>query len=51
MPLLADPVLADYMQAYGGGGLRSLQFDALDRLARLYWYTVGFGLIREDLTF
>jgi len=47
VPLLADPVFADYMQAYGDGGLRSLGFDALHRLARLYWYTVEFGLIRE----
>ncbi|HEX7947797.1 MAG TPA: phenylalanine 4-monooxygenase [Phenylobacterium sp.] len=47
VPLLADPVFADYMQAYGEGGLRSLEFDALDHLARLYWYTVEFGLIRE----
>ena len=47
VPLLTDPVFADYMQAYGEGGLRSLQFGALHKLARLYWYTVEFGLIRE----
>ncbi len=47
VPLLANPVFADYMQAYGEGGLRSLKFGALDKLARLYWYTVEFGLIRE----
>ena len=47
VPLLADPVFADYMQAYGEGGLRSLQFGALEKLARLYWYTVEFGLIRD----
>ena len=47
VPLLANPVFADYMQAYGEGGLRSLQFGSLDKLARLYWYTVEFGLIRE----
>ncbi len=45
VPMLAHPVFADYMQAYGQGGLRSLGFDALDHLARLYWYTVEFGLI------
>jgi phenylalanine-4-hydroxylase len=48
VPLLADPVFADYMQAYGAGGLRSLRLGALDKLARLYWYTVEFGLIRES---
>lgn len=47
VPMLADPVFADYMQAYGEGGLRSLSFGTLDKLARLYWYTVEFGLIRE----
>jgi phenylalanine-4-hydroxylase len=47
VPMLADPVFADYMVAYGKGGLRSLGFDALDHLARLYWYTVEFGLIRQ----
>ena len=47
VPMLADPVFADYMVAYGEGGLRSLKFHALNQLARLYWYTVEFGLIRE----
>jgi phenylalanine-4-hydroxylase len=47
VPMLADPVFADYMVAYGEGGLRSLGFGALDHLARLYWYTVEFGLIQQ----
>lgn len=47
VPMLADPVFGDYMVAYGKGGLRSLGFDALDHLARLYWYTVEFGLIAQ----
>ena len=47
VPMLADPVFADYMVAYGRGGLRSLRFGALHKLARLYWYTVEFGLIEE----
>lgn len=47
VPMLADPVFADYMQAYGKGGLRSLSFGSLEKLARLYWYTVEFGLVRE----
>ncbi|WP_291842297.1 phenylalanine 4-monooxygenase [Maricaulis sp.] len=45
VPLLTQPVFADYMQAYGKGGLRSLEFDAIKNMARLYWYTVEFGLI------
>ena len=48
VPMLADPVFADYMQAYGRGGLRSLGFGALHKLARLYWYTVEFGLVHEQ---
>lgn len=48
VPLLAHPVFADYMQAYGAGGLRSIDYGALHKLARLYWYTVEFGLIREE---
>ena len=47
VPLLADPVFADYMQAYGEGGLRAASLGAIERLARLYWYTVEFGLIRR----
>jgi phenylalanine-4-hydroxylase len=48
VPMLADPVFADYIQAYGQGGLRSLEFGSLAKLARLYWYTVEFGLVEED---
>ena len=47
VPLLANPVFADYMQAYGQGGQRATALGAIDRLARLYWYTVEFGLIAE----
>ncbi len=45
VPMLAHPVFADYMEAYGKGGLRAEGLGALDHLARLYWYTVEFGLI------
>jgi phenylalanine-4-hydroxylase len=47
VPLLAQPVFADYMQAYGEGGLRAARLGAIENLARLYWYTVEFGLIRN----
>lgn len=47
VPLLANPVFADYMQAYGQGGLRAAGRGAIEKLARLYWYTVEFGLIRD----
>jgi phenylalanine-4-hydroxylase len=48
VPLLAQPVFADYMEAYGQGGLRALKHDCLKNLARLYWYTVEFGLMKTD---
>ena len=48
VPLLAQPAVADFMQALGEEGLKALSLGALDRLARLYWYTVEFGLARED---
>ncbi len=46
VPLLMNPIFGDYMQAYGEGGLKALRLGALNYLARLYWYTVEFGLIR-----
>lgn len=45
VPLLMNPIFADYMQAYGQGGLKANGLGNLQRLARLYWYTVEFGLI------
>ncbi len=47
VPMLTDPVFADYMQAYGEGGRRALGLHSLHNLARLYWYTVEFGLVAE----
>lgn len=47
VPLLVNPVFADYMQAYGKGGVKALKLNALTYLARLYWYTVEFGLINR----
>lgn len=46
VPLLINPVFADYMQAYGQGGVKAERLQVLHMLARLYWYTVEFGLIR-----
>lgn len=48
VPMLANPVFADFMQAYGHGGLKALGTGQLHNLARLYWYTVEFGLIRTE---
>ena len=48
VPMLTNPIFADYMEAYGKGGLRSLRYDSMKNLAALYWYTVEFGLIQSD---
>jgi len=45
VPMLTDPTFADYMKAYGEGGLRAMSLGRLHNLARLYWYTVEFGLM------
>lgn len=45
VPMLFDPVFADYMQAYGRGGIKAHELGAIEMLSRLYWYTVEFGLI------
>ena len=47
VPLLADPVFADYMQAFGEGSMKAKTLDAEEYLGRLYWFTVEFGLIEE----
>ena len=47
VPMLMNPALADYIQAYGVGGLRARQLGVLDKLARVYWYTVEFGLVQQ----
>jgi phenylalanine-4-hydroxylase len=46
VPMLFTPFFADYMQAYGRGGLKAEGLGALRWLSRLYWYTVEFGLVR-----
>lgn len=47
VPILADPTFADYMEEYGKGGLKAAKRGTISKLARLYWYTVEFGLIEE----
>ncbi len=48
VPMLMHPVIADYIQAYGEGGLRAQRLGVLDKLARVYWYTVEFGLVQQS---
>jgi phenylalanine-4-hydroxylase len=48
VPMLTDPVFADYMEWYGKTGLRAQSGGHLQNLARLYWYTVEFGLLESS---
>ena len=48
VPLLAHPVFADYMVEYGKAGPLAARMGTIPMLARLYWYTIEFGLIRTD---
>ena len=47
VPMLMNPVIADFVQAYGVGGLRARALGVLPLLARVYWYTVEFGLVQQ----
>ena len=49
VPLLFDPVYADHLHEYGKGGLKAMRLDAVKMLARLYWYTIEFGLMKTPL--
>ncbi|MGH8253663.1 MAG: phenylalanine 4-monooxygenase [Steroidobacteraceae bacterium] len=46
VPLLANPVFARFMQAYGVAGQKAQAHGAFALLARVYWYSVEFGLLR-----
>jgi phenylalanine-4-hydroxylase len=47
VPMLTDPVYADYMQEYGRAGWKAMRYNRLKALGALYWYTVEFGLMME----
>jgi phenylalanine-4-hydroxylase len=47
VPMLMNPAMADFIQAYGQGGLRAQKLGMLNQLARVYWYTVEFGLVKQ----
>src|SRR5918999_4380390 len=48
VPLHADPVFADFLQHYGQVAAAAENEEDTTRMARLFWFTVEFGLIRED---
>lgn len=47
VPMLMNPAIADFIQAYGEGGLRAQRLGHLPKLARVYWYTIEFGLVQQ----
>lgn len=48
VPLHADPTFADFLQTYGKAALMTDDPRHTERLSRLFWFTVEFGLIQED---
>jgi len=48
VPMLMNPIIADFIQAYGQGGLKAQRLGSLAQLARVYWYTVEFGLLQQQ---
>lgn len=47
VPMLAQPSVARLMQALGRLGVEAIAAGHGDTIARLYWHTVEFGLVRE----
>ncbi len=47
LPMLMNRTMADFVQGYGVGGLRARSLGVLPQLARVYWHTVEFGLVRQ----
>lgn len=48
VPLHADPVFADFLQRFGGLAATAATEEQVQGFARLFWFTVEFGLIREQ---
>src|SRR5262245_9901327 len=46
VPLLFGRVYADHLHEYGKGGRKAMRLDAVKMLARLYWFTIEFGLMQ-----
>jgi phenylalanine-4-hydroxylase len=47
VPLHADPVFADFLQRFGVLAAAARTAEETERMARLFWFTVEFGLILE----
>ena len=47
VPLHSNPVFADFLQRFGALAASSETDEEVTQMARLFWFTVEFGLIRE----
>ena len=47
VPLHSDPIFADFLQRFGALAASAAGEDGITEMARLFWFTVEFGLIRE----
>ena len=48
VPMHAHPVFANFLEQYGKVCAALTDPEALERMGRLFWYTVEFGVIREQ---
>jgi phenylalanine-4-hydroxylase len=48
VPMHAHPVFADFLASYGQLCARIADEAILERIGRVFWYTVEFGLIRQN---
>jgi phenylalanine-4-hydroxylase len=48
VPMHAHPIFADFLQSYGQVCAGLTRQEDLDRMARLFWFTVEFGVIRQN---
>ncbi len=48
VPLHSDPAFADFLQRFGKAATLASTDEEVEMMARLFWFTVEFGLIQED---
>ena len=47
VPMHANPAFADFLQRFGARAAAAADEAEVERMARLFWFTVEFGLVRE----
>lgn len=48
VPLHSDPAFGDFLQHYGKAASAATNDADVLRMTRLFWFTIEFGLVRED---